>query len=345
MSYNRIAKPKMYLDHIAYNLTNGWKAIGDHTLTGSPSSGSFEDLFDLRPSNYVTWAAATEPVTIIIDTGFANSVAAEANFLAILGHNFEEAGARFKLSHDDDSNFGSEEVITVSGYTDVVNSPLTDTSYSTPGNNGWSLISWSENSTNNRYYRLKIDKSGASSFSSDLKIGAIMLGEAVSWPHSADLNAKFGVEYGGTEILESAGGNTYAVASHLGSPGWAKTNPWVIAPSSSENQTYNLSRHYGRRNYDLNFSFISDSDFFPSNMNVAHGGMIDGSDLYTQFFNKVMGSQLPFLFSIDGSTNESNAGATVEGDHGLYRLANNGFTAKQVAPNTWNTSLNLVEHW
>ena len=339
MTYNRIATPRMYLDQISYNLTTGFKTISVHSLSGTPSSGSFEDLFDLRPSNYVTWAAATEPVVIIIDTGFSGSILAEANFLAILGHNMEYAGARFKLSHDDDVNFASEEVITNNvANTSLINSAYDSGGFCEPENNGWSLITWSENSTNNRYYRIKFEKDSAAAFTQDLKVGAIMLGEYIDFPNSPDLDVGFNIDYDGTKLLTSAGGGSFAASSGLGSPAWAKTNPWVIAPSSAENETTKLSRHYGRRKYDMNFSYVADTDLFLSNMHAAHGGTIDGSDLYSQFYHKSLGQHQPFLFSIDGAS-------TGEGDYGLYRLADSEIKTKQVAHQAWNTSLSLVESW
>ena len=147
----------------------------------------------------------------------------------------------------------------------------------------------------------------------------------------------FDIDYDGTDIVTTAGGNTYANTSYLGSPGWAKTNPWVIAPSSAENQTTTLSRHYGRRKWNMDFSYIADTSLFLQNM---HGGagMIDGSDLYSQFYHKSLGSHLPFLFTIDEDS-------TDEGDFGLYRLANGGLQSTQQAFRFWNTKLNLVEHW
>ena len=349
MSYNRIIKPRMYMDQISHNLATGFKAVSVHSMkddagtpaTVTPTSGKFEDLFDLRPSNYVTVAANTRGFNIDIDTGFTGSVLAENNFLAILGHNFEEASARFRLLHDDDSAFGSVQVITTSGnYTNLVNAPVANTSYITPVNNGWSLITWPENSTNNRYYRIEITDDGGtgSDYDDPVSIGSIMLGEYIDFPHSPDLNIGFDIDYDGTNIVTSAGGSTFANTSYLGSPNWVKTNPWIIAAEATENQTTKISRHYGRRKYNMNLSYISDTDFFQSNMHAAHGAMIDGSDLYSQFFHKSLGSHLPFLFTIDGTS-------TSEGDYGLYRLADGGLKAKQVAVNTWNTSLNLVEHW
>ena len=88
----------------------------------------------------------------------------------------------------------------------------------------------------------------------------------------------------------------------------------------------------------MNFSYVADTNLFQSNMHAAHGAMIDGSDLYSQFYHKILGNHLPFLLSIDGDS-------TGEGDYGLFRLADGGLKSTQSAHRFWNTKLNLVEHW
>ena len=89
----------------------------------------------------------------------------------------------------------------------------------------------------------------------------------------------------------------------------------------------------------MNFSYVADTNLFQSNMRAGHGAMVDGSDLYSQFYHKSLGQHLPFLFTIDGSLADS------EGDYGLYRLADGGLNTRQVAHQAWNTSLSLVESW
>ena len=349
MTYNRVATPRMYMDRLSFDLATGQRTISNYTLkdddgsTVTPSSGAVEDLFDLRPSNYITIAKETERFFITIDTGASSDTVAEANFLAILGHNFEYSDAVFLLRHSDNSDLSSSTVVTVDGgHTDVINAE-TDSGnddYVDPASNGWTLITWANNNTSNQYYRLEIsDNSGlTTNFNQDVKIGAIMMGEYIDFPNSPDLDVGFNIDYDGSKVLTSAGGNSFAASSYLGAPAWAKSNPWVLATSAVENEGSHLSRTYGRRSYDMNFSYVADTDLFQSNMRAAAGGMVDGSDLYSKFYHKSLGQHLPFLFTIDGTS-------TSEGDYGLYRLADGGLNTKQVAHQAWNTSLSLVESW
>ena len=348
MSYNRIVKPRMYMDRLSFDLATGQRTISNYTIiqdNGSSAvtyeSGQLEDVFDMRPTNYVTIEKENQAFYFKFDTGQTADTMAEKNFLAILGHNFTEADAAFQLQYDDSVNMDSGTVAT-NACTRIINAAVSseNADYVTPTSNGWSLITWANNNTDNRYYRLIITKDGAltTNFDADVQIGAIMMGEFIDLPHSPDLNVGFDIDYDGSKTISSTGGSTFAASSHLGSPAWAATNPWVLTGEAGA-EVYKLARHYGRRSYAMNLSFVSDSDLFLSNMHSASAAMVDGSDLYSQLFHKSLGSHLPFLLTIDGSIVDS------EGDYGLYRLSDGGLKAKQVAVNTWNTSLNLVEHW
>jgi len=416
------------MDRLSFDLATGQRTIANYTITDdatspatvTPSSGILEDLFDLRPSNFITVAVGTQAFRINIDTGASSDTVAETSFLAILGHNFEYADAVFKFEYSDNADFATYtgtnvsfvgggtksvavpsgnsfadfvvgNVITMSGstsnngtftiastpddntitvsesittegsgdtvtvttvtnvtttgnHTKIINAAADSTAgYIDPANNGWTLISFTDPGTTgtNQYKRITIedDDGAGSNFSQAPQIGAVLMGDLIDFPHSPDANLGFDIDYDGTKIVTSSGGSTFANTSYLGSPAWAKSNPWVLVTSAIENEGSYQSRTYGRRRYNMNLSYVSDDDLFQSNMRAGHGAMVDGSDLYSQFFHKCLGSHLPFLLTIDGSIVDS------EGDYGLFRLADGGLFSKQIAPHTWNTKLNLVEHW
>jgi len=428
MSYNRVLTPRAYMDRLSFDLATGQRTIANYTITDdatspatvTPSSGILEDLFDLRPSNFITIAVGTQAFRINIDTGASSDTVAETSFLAILGHNFEYADAVFKFEYSDNADFATYtgtnvsfvgggtksvavpsgnsfadfvvgNVITMSGstsnngtftiastpddntitvsesittegsgdtvtvttvtnvtttgnHTKIINAAADSTAgYIDPANNGWTLISFTDPGTTgtNQYKRITIedDDGAGSNFSQAPQIGAVLMGDLIDFPHSPDANLGFDIDYDGTKIVTSSGGSTFANTSYLGSPAWAKSNPWVLVTSAIENEGSYQSRTYGRRRYNMNLSYVSDDDLFQSNMRAGHGAMVDGSDLYSQFFHKCLGSHLPFLLTIDGSIVDS------EGDYGLFRLADGGLFSKQIAPHTWNTKFNLVEHW
>ena len=335
------------MDRLSFDLANGFRSMSDYTIIRNDGStavtytaGQLEDLFDMRPSNYATFELENQQFYITINTGMTSNTVAETNFLAILGHNFHSSNAVFNVWHSDSAAFDDSPINLAldSEPTDVINAEENDpTSSIDPASNGWTLITWPTTSTKNQYLRIYIapDTGSATNFATDVKIGSIMTGEYINFP-GVDLNVGFDIDYDGTDIVTSAGGGTFANTSSLGSPPWGAGNPWAL--ESEDTQVYKSARHYGRRKWNMNMSYVADTDMFLSNMHAGHGAMIDGSDLYSQFFAKTLGSHLPFLFTIDKDS-------TDEGDYGLYRLANGSMKSTQTANRFWNTNLSLVEHW
>ena len=349
MGYNRIATPRAYIDLISYNLAHGWSAASNITMLQDDGStavtlnaGTKESMFDLRPANFAQIDDATQAFYIQYNTEFSTDSLAESNFLAILGHNFHTADAVIKVQTDDAADMGSPTTISTTGnHTKVINAAADSTAdYIDPANNGWTLITWSTQTSNNQYVRITIeDDSGAgSNFDTDLKIGAILYGEYMDFPSSPDLSIQTSVNYDNTKLQSSIGGNTYANTAAFGQPMWSTTYPWTL--STADVSTYTFEQRYGRINHAMNFSFIRDTNLFAENMHSSTSSeWFDSDTIHAMFYNKILGQHNPFLFTIDGSVTEQ------EGDYGLFRLADSGMNATQVAHRTWSLGLNLVETW
>ena len=355
MGYQRFTTPRAYVCTINYNLATGWNdASGATTVLGevevkedsgsdvSFSSGNKEDLFDLKPHNAVTIPASTQSFYIQYDTEFGTNSLGTHNFLAILNHNFATADAIFKVQVSDQSDFSSgvTNVSDHSNYTNKINAENNDSANEIdPANNGWSLITFpSLASVGNQYLRITIEKENGASvnFATDLFIGGIMFGKFTDWPHSVDLNLTTAYDYDGTKVFNSVGGSTYSNSSYYGPPAWSITNPWVNTTTSNQH-TNGFQRRYGRKKHNLNFSFIQDTDLFSADQ-TDHPNFYTGSDLHSQFYNRIIGQHIPFLWALDKDS-------TTSGDYGLYRLANSSFSSQQVAPQAFNVSFDIVESW
>ena len=343
MSYNRILTPRIYTDILSTNIASGWSTLtqasmlqDDDSTAVTFDSGSKADIFDLRPSNFATIEADNQKFYIQIDTEFGNDALAASNYLAILGHNFNTADVVFKVEIDDDPAMGDPTLVSTTGnHTKVINAAedaaadWIDTAF-----DGWTLITWSLQTSNNRYIRITFeDDSGGSGsdFDSDIKIGSLMFGEYLDFPHSPDLSLKTTIDYDGTSLQTSAGGSTYANSAYLSPPDWAVSKPW----QTSNYPDYAFEKRSGRLYHDLKFSYITDTDLFPSNM---YASLWSSNSIQSLFYNRVSGQHLPFLFCVDSES-------TSVGDYGMFRLANNKFQATQVAHQVWNMNLNLVETW
>ena len=349
MSYNRIKTPRAYTDLISQSLINGWRDLNDITIKqddGSTSvtfnSGTEANLFDLKPANSVNIAKENQSFYIQFDTGLDTNSLAESNYLAILNHNFHNADAVLVVEISDNADMSSAtKVSTTANHTKLINADANDTAGEIdPQQNGWTLITWSTQTSNNRYVRISISDDGgtAQNFATNVIIGSIMYGEYFDFPHSPDLNVNTSIDYDGTKLKKSLGGNSYATATNFGQPDWEKTIAWNNN-SNTNTSNYVFNKRNGRIKHSMNFSFVNDTDMF-SNNSASNNPTewFNTLTIHNSFFNKIVGKHHPFLFSIDkDSTNES--------DYGIFRLLNNNFSATQSAPNIWDVKLDIEESW
>ena len=208
-----------------------------------------------------------------------------------------------------------------------------------PATNGWTLITWPTQTSDNKYLRITFtdDVGYGHDFDTDVKIGSILYGEIVDWAHSPDLGITTTVDYDGTTLQQSVGGSTYANSTYFGQSNWSTTAPWNLNADASSH--YSFNRRYGRINHSMKFSYLADTDVFALNQHSATtSSWFDSDNLHASFYQRILGQHLPFLFTIDGTS-------TSEGDYGLFRLANSGFSSTQVAHQVWDVALDITESW
>lgn len=348
MTYNRFKTPRAYVDLISNNLATGFSGFSDVIFKKisdnadiSPESGSKSDMFNMKPSTFVKVDKDDTGFWIQYNTGLETDAVAESNFIAILNHNFADANAIIRVQIDDDANMSSPTTITTTGSHDkIINAEENDTAGEIdPANNGWTLITWSTKTTDNKYVRIFIepDNGSGQSFAEDVVIGGILYGEFIDFPHTPELDLKTSVEYGGTKLEESIGGNTYASTTHFGQSNWSHVTPWSLTTGNTSSNFF--IKREGRISHSLKFNYLDDTNVFSQNSSSPTASeWYDSDSLHSSFYNKILGQHLPFLFSIDKDS-------TSTGDYGLFRLANNGFSASQVANSVYNLNLNIVETW
>tara|TARA_R100001460_G_scaffold30415_4_gene60075 strand:- start:754 stop:1857 length:1104 start_codon:yes stop_codon:yes gene_type:complete len=367
MGYNRTTTPRAYVDVLSYHLANGFRTLdninmkqNDNSTAVTFDAGSKANMFDMKPANFAQIASTNQAFYIQFDFGeLAGSTdpttdaLSETNFLAILGHNFKTSEAMFKVELDDDVNMNSPTQVSLEfhatnapdGYdtTKAINADNASSGsnmFIKPPKNGWTLIHWTK-AIDNRFLRITFkDYGGANSnFLADVIIGSIMFGKYIDF-QSPNINIDTQVIYDGTDLLQSTGGATFANSKYFGEPTWNSTLPWNLSEISNQ-QTYGFNRRYGRVKHSMNFDYVTDTNLFSPNWFADHDNPADWYDsntIHSSFYNQIIGQHLPFLFSLDSAS-------TTTGDYGLYRLVENGFTARQVAPRIWNTNLDIIESW
>lgn len=353
MGYNRVTTPRAYVDVLSYHLATGWRDLddlvtlqNDDSTAVTFSSGSKADMFDMKPANFATVDKGNQAFYIQFDFGVASDNLSESNFIAILGHNFAKSECIFKVELDNSSNMSSSTTVTSSGnHTKKINAGQMTGSeanekFINPAKNGWSLITWTQ-ATDNRYLRITFkDEDGASAnFDQNVIIGSIIFGKYLDF-QSPNVNIDTQIIYDGTDLIQSTGGSTFSNSKYFGEPTWGYTIPWNLSDTDNQ-QTYGFNRRHGRVKHSMNFDYITDTDLFSPNWFANQdtpADWYDSNTIHSSFYNQTIGQHLPFLFTVDSAS-------TTTGDYGLYRLVENGFSARQVAPRIWNTNLNIIESW
>ena len=222
------------------------------------------------------------------------------------------------------------------GYSFIELAPLPDHLYIEPQRYGSFNFQLSTNGGNNL------------STSTDLQfdMGCMTFGKFIDMPHSPDLSVKKSVEYDGVNIKRSLGGADFVQINHQGQPDWLVGEPWTVKNYASNGR---VGRN-GRRAWDLNFSYISNDDLFYDLRERVVGGSatrsdgvetaFNSTDEIQQIYDLTLGGALSFVFCPDSSkTNHYDL------EFAVCKLDQDSLVATQVAFQTWNISMRVVEVW
>lgn len=213
--------------------------------------------------------------------------------------------------------------------------------------NGYSLAEFNSPSLDSALDRLNVVLMSPSETlaNNTLEIGCFGFGRYYDMPNSPDLSIKKSIEYEGVNIQRTLGGGDYVQIDNFGTPDWISGESWALVHPDESNSR--VGRH-GRRSWQLTFSYISnDNLFFDTNrlnsfgdLDYAQGSSNNpvsaGSEIQ-QIFDLTMCGAFSFIFTPDkDATNPEFA---------QCRLDQNSLSATQVAYQTWNISMNVVEVW
>jgi len=340
MANMNISTPRFYPDIVNFLMSRGLGQDGNFdVITGSNligvQTGSEAELFDMRPLNKVdfnTSAATSDHVLVNIDT---QSTSTKKSFVAILNHNMASADAKVLIkasnteSHVQAVNMGSATAMDTPA--EVVNANAISSSIVTPDSDGSTIVKFAEQSL--RYWGIQFEGNSSNTFSStDLFVGCILIGEYYEMPHAPDLNVTRMISYNRlNDLQESHGGQRFSNLKSYGRTAESTSkSPFTTASNGYDSQG-------GRLIYDMNFSFIDATDLMPDEYDIV----ADDDNFVDDVWNKTNGNHIPFIFSIDKSSEGDNA----ESEHVFGRFANNSLDMTQVAPNVFNISLTVEEEF
>jgi len=335
-NYQRPLTPQFYPDRINWLISNGKMVMTDITISGlSIATGSnLYEMFDMKPGNLQTITASGLATTcaIKINTNVTDDTSASNTFIAILGHNFYQAGLKFKFQTDDNSDFSTA---TSPALTEIVNTggDVSSGNWATPAYNGWSLFSFSQ-TTNNQYIRLLTTTTGAT-YAADIKIGCILYGKYIDMPHAPSVALTRDWEAGaGSDISESDGGMRYSNLKYINAP------DWFLAPYQiSANNTPEKISRLGRLKYELTFPYLTESQLIVSDLGLSPAGsanpIYNGNSIFN-ILQYTIGAHLPFLYQPDN---------TVTGNYDFFLCRVTAKEEKQIVNNVWEINMIIEEEY
>ncbi len=345
MANQSIGSPRFYLDFTQLARLKGFFYWED----GVQNSFGFNDSeplesnndvwnFDLYKTNqynlnnddYKLWHFNFYPQDNI-DKSWSR-LASNSNWAGIINHNVANLTdeAPLLLFYND------TPIQFISGFPDDVanSSPIEK--------NGYSIVEFTENPQDDLY---KVSIGLDTNVEGAVNIGTMSFGRYYDMPNSPDLSIKKSVEYDGVNIQRTLGGADYVQVNNSGTPNWISGEPFALVnPNESSSR---LGRH-GRRSWELKFSYIgNDNLFYDTSRPNVFGDLIndEGSDYnelsagseIQQIFDLTLGGALSFIFCPDPSATNP--------EFAQCRLDQSSLSATQVAYQTWNVSMNIIEVW
>ena len=182
-------------------------------------------------------------------------------------------------------------------------------------------------------------------------VSCASFGRYYDMPNSPDLSIKKSIEYEGVETQRTLGGSDVIQINNYGSPDWISGEPFALVHPDESNSR--VARH-GRRTWQLKFSYISNDDlFFDSNRLNSFGGLdyaqgsenniVSAGSEIQQIFDLTMSGGFSFIFCPDKDATDSEGFRNPE--FAQCRLDQSSLSATQVAYQTWNISMNIIEVW
>lgn len=349
-----IGTPRFYVDYVNYLMSRGAAASefsvvatdASATIMGTFASGTAAELFDMKPLNRVTFSTSTDTdghVLIRFDLGTS---AFKPNFVAILNHNMTTADAKFRVAGsgtegdtDNIDHSGADSLADIGGGADkleasvVMNGTVASDCVCTPANDGHTIIKFPEYAA--QFWGIQIEGNSGGTFSgTNLSIGCILLGQYYDMPHSPDMTVKRSIAFDTVDIKESVGGQRYGFIKNTGRSG-SNNN---LSPFQTYNTTNDLGVYGGRMSYDLAFSYLNSTDVMPDEYNSPQAA---DSAVVEDVWNKTNGRHIPFIFSIDKSSEGSNA----ESEHMFARFGQDSLDMGQVAHKLFNVRMKIEEEF
>ena len=362
--YQNVGTPRFYVDYFQYALTTGIITDEDFFVNDEALGENKQkilNLFYLNPAKtnliddiYFQDLGGLSELNLKINTKFTHTDEV-FDYIGILNHNLLEvkplAAPNFDFRFFDNS---------------TVYDPYTNTS---PINlnkeiisNGFTFVDLKSDLS-----EINIESPEIAFFDfkklsdKDLNLGCLTGGKYYDMPHSPDLDLTLTREYGGSSKQFTKGGNLLTNYNYTQQPTWGKSEAWGTYTDTPRTVQ---KRRAGRRRWDLKFSYIASSDLMAEIETLDNDILVDlnlesylyrsfdgeqteieenslftkDTSFFTEFMQKTLGGSLRFIFQPDKTDFTPDGFA-------ICVLDQDSISFKQVAHNTYNVSLKILEVW
>jgi hypothetical protein len=135
----------------------------------------------------------------------------------------------------------------------------------------------------------------------------------------------------GVKVSTTRGGKHYANA------GWVTGDAGAVLPFGSPFKVDGLTlahqQHTGRREWDMSFSYLADTEIMQSDLSTG----MAASQTLRDAISRTGGGALPIIFTPDGTS-------TTAGDYAFARLVGE-LKEEQVAAKVWSCGLKIAEEF
>ena len=367
MGFQRVVKPKFYVDMMSYLHATGHSEYFDrheaeHSNTPATKQIHEGNKTDLLYSNPQSLLKFTLPDDGSQDTLFNYKDFVNGNVfpnipidcLVVLNHNLQgvKSGGGFYTSNTNVIGFGgNDDYVNFGEYIDY---------------NGFSIrtkntTQWTGSNSIRAYFFVHADAANTG----ERFMGTYFFGKTYSPPHSPNLSMTVSRSFDGIKSSKTKGGHTISNIDHLGNPDWAGHNAWELWDTNTEEKNLNLGR-LGRRSWKLTFDLVSETDVFgaleqsnilpftpdstfpeqPNNLNftsMGYGNIWDNPLLFDDnFISRVwiptLGGTIPMLIQLDDTNKNPD-------NFAIVTIKQNSFNVTPKAPNLYSYSMTLEETW
>ena len=342
MGYQRVVKPKFYIDTLSYLHATGKERYFDKIdlLYGNPVSIVKYDQSDILTS-----------IGMSITNDSADFIPPlPINFVATLNHNFVDLNIYTQIytginesviigqgdggSLSSSVNSSETQSIGFCGFTlEVLNTPIVD-----------------------EILDITLGTSNSAAEFGKRYLGSWMIGSTWSPPHNPNLTYTHDRKYDGIKLKETKGGHTLGTINYLTSD-WAGHNQFELwkyptnhgTPTEEnmfiEDPNLKLGRT-SKRSWKLQWDDISDSEMFAeleqsndindlSSSNFDNP-FIESDSFISRVWTPTLGGKLAFLFQFDDSNNNPD-------NFAICRLKQRSLKITPKAPNLYNFSITIEE--